>query len=141
MKMVQKNLKSGYERPIRLCIKHTSDSQNNHDEDDDDDDKTKKDKKIDWFYWQWLNDNNKWITYTPDVTIQLEQNYQQYINSKKTTNKTFKLDIAETKSSYLIDFYKMAQINSKSSFVRDVKRVASGNCVDVKYDIRVFLLK
>lgn len=113
---MQKNLKTGYERPIRLCIKE---------EEDDVEDKQDKKVNTSYFYWRWLNESNKWITYSAYTTIDLETNYRLF---KKSRGKKNNLDVTieETKTTYSFDFNKMIQVNKKTSFARKVKREMSG---------------
>jgi hypothetical protein len=92
-----------------------------------------EDKNSDWFCWQWLNELNNWITYSPSIQIDLEKKFRLYkTGDGKKSDSTLKIIITNT--SYLIDFVKMKQKNEKSGFSRDVKRVASGNilCFNIK---------
>jgi hypothetical protein len=126
-KLSQKNLKSNYERAIRMCIR---DDQGNNSEKSEDESDEKEDKNDRWIVWQWVNDTKKSVTYAPDIAIQLESSYREYKAAASAAvgiNSKVKIEIPETKAEYTVDFNKMAQINSKSSFVRDVKRsVVSG---------------
>lgn len=114
-KMCQKNLKTKYERAIRMRIRVN---------DDDDEDEDKNDDNY-WYYWEWKNDSNRWIMYPPEINLELETHYRNYLDDR--TKDSFKIEIGETRVAYLVDFVKMAQINSKSSFTRNVRRsVANG---------------
>lgn len=101
-----------------------------------------QDKNNDWFCWQWLNELNNWITYSPSIQIDLEKHFHIYKSSSKKNNGTFKIIINETKTSYLIDFVKMKQKNEKSGFSRDVKRVVSGKyfnlCLNQTSDYHIY---
>ncbi len=109
-KMVQRNLKTLYERSIRFSILNNSD-----------DDKT--DKKKCYIYWQWLNDYKKWSNYPAYITIELENNYIKYTESNLSSS-FFKLKLKETDTNYQIDFNKMSQTNEKSGFSRRIRRIA-----------------
>ncbi len=126
----QKNLKTNYERPVRLtCSIQNSNSQSN------------ADKNACWIYWEWLNENNNWIAYSPHTTIELEKNFQQYIlqtknnNNKTSGNNLIKIFLNELKTtSYLIDFKKMEQINEKTNFSRKLRRQIS-DTTNIKIEI------
>ena len=120
-KMVQINLKSKYERSIRMRVQDI-----NEEEED-------KNENNVWFYWEWLNDNNRWVVYPPELNLELERHHREYL--KDRARDSFKIEItsgetattATKKSAYIVDFVKMAQINTKSSFSRNVRRsVATG---------------
>lgn len=137
--MLQKNLKTGYERPIRMCIhaepttKTTTTTTTTDDENSD----SNADKKADnnrWHYWQWMNDANKWISYPPQIAIDLEAHYNLFLNDSKTkAHNSLKVEIPESKANYIIDFQKMAQINAKSSFIRNVKRVPASGLYNIYF--------
>ena len=108
--MIQKNLKTNYVRAIRMRIEDSED----------------KNRDSEWCYWEWMNDVNKWIMYPPEINLELESHYRSYL--KDSTQSSFTIQIGDSvKVNYIVDFKKMAQINSKSYFTRNVRRtIASG---------------
>ncbi|CAF0727501.1 unnamed protein product [Brachionus calyciflorus] len=110
-KLAQKNLITGYERKMRMC----SSQKNNLDENE-------SDKNSGWFYWQWLDENNNWNTYSPYTTIKLEENYSKFLSNESNL---FKITIDDLNRTFLFDFKKMTQTNDKTKYTRDIKRVAS----------------
>ena len=100
-KMIQKNLKTNFERLIRLSVYYND----NIDE---------------LFSWQWEGDDKKWVYYSAKNVIELENKYDA---SKLSC---FDLDITNTLK-YEIDFNKMKQTNKKTKFSRNIRRVESGN--------------
>ena len=135
-KMYQRNVKTKYERRIRMCLKC-----------DESVGKTLKDKNkatSKFYYWEWLNDSNEYTSFSPYASILLEKNYQIKIKSSTddilNTNKAntsvfdFKIftdnisstQIEQSLVEYTIDLDKMEQINKKSGFSRKIKRELSG---------------
>ncbi len=134
-RIVQRNLKTLYERPVQMSVRIRGD----------------EDKKSDdgWFHWQWFkSESNEWVPFSPSITIELELSYQIYIQDDESSaslsvsnlnNSNKKSGIfkfvpnqnslksngrGKGPASYLIDFDTMKQKNEKSGFSRDVKRVA-----------------
>lgn len=86
----------------------------------------REDKKSDdWHYWEWMNDARRWITYPPEINLELESHHREFLTDRSKSS--FKIEIGETKVGYIVDFVKMAQVNNKSGFARNVRRtVVSG---------------
>ena len=127
--MFQKNLKTKYERRIRICFKSNE--------------KENEDKKVatsNFFYWEWLDDSNEYKSYSPYASLILEENYQNLKIKKNkadnildtfgfktfSSNKTISNQIEESSIEYIIDLDKMEQANKRSGFSRKVKRELSG---------------
>lgn len=75
--MIQKNLKTNFERLIRYCIKS------------DDDDS--------YYCWQWQDDNKQWVSYQPKQTLELEENYNKNSSSNFTLLNSYKIDFKKMK--------------------------------------------
>lgn len=74
-----------------------------------------------------MSDANKWIMYPPEINLELETHYLTYVNDSSQSSFQIQIGADLVKVNYIVDFNKMAQINSKSSFTRNVRRsVASG---------------
>ena len=153
-KMTQKNLKTGYERRIRMCILDTT-KQNTASSDLDEDkigahSTSSTSLTSSYYYWEWLSEANEWISYSPYASSELEENFQLYsastfsqnnTTSTKTNTKNKKFDFnlflnanttakstsTTTKTAvYEIDLNKMEQVNKKSGYSRKIKREMSG---------------
>ena len=98
--MVQKNLKTSYERNICLTIE--------------------TDKQF--CYWQWKNRFDVWNHYAACTAIELEKNFKNYTLNKK--NKTIQLNINHT--SHTVDFAKMSARAALSNKSVNIKREMKG---------------
>ncbi|KAM3940241.1 poly [ADP-ribose] polymerase 2-like isoform 1-T1 [Leptodactylus fuscus] len=99
--MVQKNKKSGYPRPIRLAVK----------------------EQDQFFVWQWLSDDDSWISYDAKTSIFLE-------TALHTDSKIVSLSLGG--KPYTIDLGAMVQKNSHTQYERQIQR-----CLSVALDATV----
>jgi hypothetical protein len=113
--VVQKNLQTNFERSVRLCVRSLSNNEDTNHKTED------KSECFTLCTWQWLDDSNNWVPYLPAIVIQLESSYEQFINN--TNNHLINL-VVQT-NSYTIDLKNMNQINTKTGFMRKVKRVVA----------------
>ncbi|KAM3940243.1 poly [ADP-ribose] polymerase 2-like isoform 3-T3 [Leptodactylus fuscus] len=97
--MVQKNKKSGYPRPIRLAVK----------------------EQDQFFVWQWLSDDDSWISYDAKTSIFLE-------TALHTDSKIVSLSLGG--KPYTIDLGAMVQKNSHTQYERQIQRCLSDATVD-----------
>ncbi|XP_075685252.1 poly [ADP-ribose] polymerase 2 [Rhinoderma darwinii] len=103
--MAQKNKKSGYQRPIRLAVK----------------------EQDQYFVWQWLSDDESWISYDAKTSIFLE-------TALHTDSKIVSLSLGG--KPYTIDLGAMVQKNTQSQYERQIERCLSValDAVDVTAD-------
>lgn len=99
--MLQKNKKSGYQRPIRLAVK----------------------EQDQFFVWQWLSDDESWISYDAKTSIFLE-------TALHTDSKIVSLSLGG--KPYTIDLGAMVQKNTHSHYERQIQR-----CLSVALDATV----
>ncbi|KAG8596528.1 hypothetical protein GDO81_001957 [Engystomops pustulosus] len=92
--MVQKNKKSGYQRPIRLAVK----------------------EQDQFFVWQWLSDDDSWISYDAKTSIFLE-------TALHTDSKIVSLSLGG--KTYIIDLGAMVQKNTMTQYERQIQRCLS----------------
>ncbi|XP_056384554.1 poly [ADP-ribose] polymerase 2 isoform X3 [Hyla sarda] len=92
--MVQKNKKSGYQRPIRLAVK----------------------EQDQFFVWQWLSDDESWISYDAKTSIFLE-------TALHTDSKIVSLSLGG--KHYTIDLGAMVQKNTQTQYERQIQRCLS----------------
>ncbi|XP_040272689.1 poly [ADP-ribose] polymerase 2 [Bufo bufo] len=92
--MVQKNKTSGYPRPIRLAVK----------------------EQDQFFVWQWLSDDETWISYDAKTSIFLE-------TALHTDSKIVSLCLGG--KPYTIDLGAMVQKNTQSHYERQIQRCLS----------------
>lgn len=108
--MVQKNVKTKWERVIRCCIHDSSDSS--------------------WNSWEWENESKFFGPYPVKTCIALEQ---QFLKDKKQ-----KVSIKE--GAYECDLDNMVQTNVKSGFSRNMRRIATTNqhtAVEVEKSVKM----
>ncbi|RNA22029.1 poly [ADP-ribose] polymerase 2 [Brachionus plicatilis] len=109
---MQKNKKTGYERKIRMCI--------SQDKDDAEGDTDKN-----WYTWQWLNEDNIWLSFSPYKIFKLEKDYLNFMNNNSNSSNILKINFTDLNKTYVFDFQQMTQTNEKSKYKRKIKRVAS----------------
>ena len=120
--MFQRNIKTGFQRPIRCAIRKK-----------ENEDKIEDGSKF--YYWEWY-DGNISCSYSPYATKILEEKFQIYENSKSNNSFDIKIFISDNQKNskkvvesiaeYRIDLNKMEQTNKKSGFGRKIKREISG---------------
>lgn len=98
-KMVQKNKVTGWERPVRMSIKDTSDGN--------------------YYTWCWEDEKNNLNAYGAGTCLDLEKGFK----SNKTPST---LNVTACSRSYVIDWKKMEQTNTVTDVVRKVERKLSG---------------
>lgn len=99
--MIQKSIKTNFERLIRCSVNHN---------------RTLDDK---YYCWQWEGDNKQWIYYATNHATELEIKYN--------TDKSDSFDMHLTSTLiYEINFKKMKQTNKSTKFSRNIRRIQSG---------------
>ena len=96
-RMIQKNVKTKWERVIRCCIHDSSDGS--------------------WNCWEWENESKFFGSYPVKTAIDLER---QFLKDKKQ-----KVQIKN--GAYECDIDNMVQSNIKSGFSRNMRRITSTN--------------
>ena len=77
-KMVQRNLKTKFERAVRMYVRMKEDEEDVEMEEEGGEDKSTDGNR--WHSWQWQEENSgRWISYSPQTTIDLESGYQLYM--------------------------------------------------------------
>jgi len=104
--MVQINQKTKYERPIGTWLRS----------------KNGKKASSEWFAWQWEDEANVWLFYSPKIMIEIEKAY------KKNSKGDYNVNVSPTQQ-YSIDFQLMKQTNLRTKFVRDVRRQIIGKFI------------
>lgn len=77
-----------------------------------------------WYTWQWLNEDNIWLSYSPYTIYKLEDEYLKCLNNKLNSSKLFKIYLSDLKKTYLFDLKNMTQTNEQSKYKREIKRIA-----------------
>ncbi|KAL4235039.1 Poly [ADP-ribose] polymerase 2 [Mactra antiquata] len=95
-KNVQKNKKTGWERPVRIAI--LDDNDNNY------------------HVWQWKDELGSLVAYNAKISMEIDTEYKA---------KSKSIDVTLGSNIYTIDFKKMEQINKKTSFNRNIAREQS----------------
>ena len=74
--------------------------------------------------WQWRADDNKWVTYTPDVNVQIENHRQNHPPQSPLILKVEGMT-GNASNEYQLDFTRMLQIDMRSKHQRPIKFVPS----------------